>query len=85
MEERGVFDSLRSLFWMTGVMAFLISSFANNLTTAMLMCAIVLKVAPKDVKFINIACINIACINIVVASDAGGVFSPFGDITTLMI
>jgi Na+/H+ antiporter NhaD/arsenite permease-like protein len=59
MEERGVFDSLRSLFWMTGVMAFLISSFANNLTTAMLMCAIVLKVAPKDVKFINIACINI--------------------------
>ncbi|TWX53384.1 sodium:proton antiporter [Colwellia hornerae] len=91
MEERGVFDSLRiwmiskglslrSLFWVTGLMAFVISSFANNLTTAMLMCAIVLKVAPKDLKFINIACINI-----VVASNAGGVFSPFGDITTLMI
>ena len=91
MEERGVFDSLRiwmiskglslrSLFWVTGFMAFFISSFANNLTTAMLMCAIVLKVAPKDLKFINIACINI-----VVASNAGGVFSPFGDITTLMI
>ena len=91
MEERGVFDnlrawmvskgfSLRSLFWVTGILAFAISSFANNLTTAMLMCAIVLKVAPKDIKFINIACINI-----VVASNAGGVFSPFGDITTLMI
>lgn len=91
MEERGVFDSLRiwmvskglslrSLFWVTGVLAFIISSFANNLTTAMLMCAIVLKVAPKDLKFINIACINI-----VVASNAGGVFSPFGDITTLMV
>ncbi len=91
MEERGVFErlriwmiakglSLRSLFWVTGLLAFLISSFANNLTTAMLMCAIVLKVAPKDLKFINIACINI-----VVASNAGGVFSPFGDITTLMI
>ena len=91
MEERGVFDSLRiwmiskglslrSLFWVTGFLAFAISSFANNLTTAMLMCAIVLKVAPKDFKFINIACINI-----VVASNAGGVFSPFGDITTLMI
>ena len=91
MEERGIFDrlriwmvakglSLRSLFWLTGILAFAISSFANNLTTAMLMCAIVLKVANKDKKFINIACINI-----VVAANAGGAFSPFGDITTLMV
>lgn len=91
MEERGIFDglrlwmvskglSLRSLFWLTGILAFAISSFANNLTTAMLMCAIILKVASNDKKFINIACINI-----VVAANAGGVFSPFGDITTLMI
>lgn len=91
MEERGIFDrvrvkmlskgmSLRSLFWFTGILAFLISSFANNLTTAMLMCAIVLKVAKDNPKFINIACVNI-----VVAANAGGVFSPFGDITTLMI
>jgi NhaD family Na+/H+ antiporter len=91
MEERSIFDSiriwmvnkglsLRSLFWLTGLLAFAISSFANNLTTAMLMCAIVLKVADKNTKFINLACINI-----VVASNAGGVFSPFGDITTLMV
>ena len=44
------------------------------------MCAIILKVASQDKKFINIACINI-----VIAANAGGVFSPFGDITTLMI
>lgn len=91
MEERSIFDSiriwmvnkglsLRSLFWLTGLLAFAISSFANNLTTAMLMCAIVLKVADQNTKFINLACINI-----VVASNAGGVFSPFGDITTLMV
>ncbi len=91
MEERRVFDgirvwmiskglSLRSLFWLTGVLAFAISSFANNLTTAMLMCAIVLKVAKGNKTFINLACINI-----VVASNAGGAFSPFGDITTLMV
>lgn len=91
MEERGVFDSLRvwmiarglslrNLFWLTGFCAFAISAFANNLTTAMLMCAIVLKIAPDNDKFISLACINI-----VVASNAGGVFSPFGDITTLMI
>jgi Na+/H+ antiporter NhaD/arsenite permease-like protein len=27
----------------------------------------------------------VACINIVVAANAGGAFSPFGDITTLMV
>lgn len=91
MEDRGIFNtlrawleskgfSLRSLFWITGVLAFFISSFANNLTTAMLMCAIVLNVAQGNAKFINLACINI-----VVAANAGGAFSPFGDITTLMV
>jgi Na+/H+ antiporter NhaD/arsenite permease-like protein len=29
--------------------------------------------------------IGLACINIVVAANAGGAFSPFGDITTLMV
>ncbi len=91
MEERLIFDylriwmlnkqlDLRSLFWITGILAFFISSFANNLTTAMLMCAIILKMSPNNKSFINISCINI-----VVASNAGGAFSPFGDITTLMV
>ena len=91
MEDRGIFNtlrawleskgfSLRSLFWITGVLAFFISSFANNLTTAMLMCAIVLNVAQGNAKFTNLVCINI-----VVAANAGGAFSPFGDITTLMV
>ncbi|MCC5883707.1 MAG: sodium:proton antiporter NhaD [Halomonas sp.] len=91
MEERRVFDALRSwmvrrgfsykqLFWLTGVLAFLISPIADNLTTAMLMCAVVTKVAEGDKRFINLCCINI-----VVAANAGGAFSPFGDITTLMV
>ncbi|QOR38503.1 sodium:proton antiporter NhaD [Billgrantia diversa] len=91
MEERRVFDALRSwmvrkgfsyrqLFWLTGGLAFVISPVADNLTTAMLMCAVVVKVAEGDKRFINLACINI-----VVAANAGGAFSPFGDITTLMV
>lgn len=91
MEERRVFDALRawlvrkgfsyrSLFWITGFLAFWISSIANNMTTAMLMCAVVLKVAENDNKFISLCCVNV-----VVASNAGGAFSPFGDITTLMV
>ena len=91
MEERHVFDALRSwmlsmgltlrsLFWMTGILAFLISPIADNLTTALLMCAVVMKVAGDNKTFINLACVNI-----VVAANAGGAFSPFGDITTLMV
>ncbi|WP_111411892.1 sodium:proton antiporter NhaD [Billgrantia lactosivorans] len=91
MDERRVFDALRSwmirkgfsykqLFWLTGTLAFVISPIADNLTTAMLMCAVVTKVAEGDKRFINLACINI-----VVAANAGGAFSPFGDITTLMV
>ncbi len=91
LEERRLFDALRawlirtgfsyrSLFWISGVLAFAISSFANNMTTAMLMCAVVMKVAEGDKRFINLTCVNI-----VVAANAGGAFIPFGDITTLMV
>ncbi len=91
LEERRLFDVLRSwmvrkgfsyrqLFWITGVLSFFISPVADNLTTALLMCAVVMKVAAGDKKFINLCCINI-----VVAANAGGAFSPFGDITTLMV
>ncbi|MDA0117587.1 MULTISPECIES: sodium:proton antiporter NhaD [Vibrio] len=91
MEERRLFDALqawmvgkgfnyKSLFWLTGILAFFISPIADNLTTALLMCAVVMKVAGDNPKFINLACINI-----VVAANAGGAFSPFGDITTLMV
>ena len=91
MEERRVFDALRSwlvcrrfgfraLFWMTGTLSFLISPIADNLTTALLMCAVVLAVGGSNSRFVTVACVNI-----VVGANAGGAFSPFGDITTLMV
>ena len=91
LEERRLFDALRSwmvrkgfsyrtLFWLTGLLAFFISPIADNLTTALLMCAVILKVAHDDSRFISLCCINV-----VVAANAGGAFSPFGDITTLMV
>ncbi len=70
----------RQLFWTTGVLAFFISPVADNLTTALVMCAVVLAVGANNKNFISLACINI-----VVAANAGGAFSPFGDITTLMV
>jgi NhaD family Na+/H+ antiporter len=91
MEERQVFEvlrvklvnagfSFRKIFWITGLLSFFISPVADNLTTALLMCAVVMAIGKEDTKFIGLACINI-----VVAANAGGAFSPFGDITTLMV
>jgi NhaD family Na+/H+ antiporter len=91
LEERDVFNSLkvwlikknfnyRQLFWITGVIAFFMSPLADNLTTALVLCAVVMAVGSASPKFISMACINI-----VVAANAGGAFSPFGDITTLMV
>ena len=72
--------SLRTIFWVTGLLAFMISPIADNLTTALLMAAVVITVGAGNMAFISLACINI-----VVAANAGGAFSPFGDITTLMV
>jgi len=91
MDERRVFlslkswlvnrrFSLRAVFWTTGFLAFIISPLADNLTTALLMGAVVMAVGGDNRKFMVLACINI-----VVAANAGGAFSPFGDITTLMV
>jgi len=91
MTERNIFEALRSwlvrrgfsyraVFWVTGWLAFFISPMADNMTTALIMCAVVLAVGAGHARFISLSCINI-----VVAANAGGAYSPFGDITTLMV
>jgi len=91
MEDRGVFNSLRvwllsknfsyrQLFWITGFQSFFISSGCNNLTTALLMGSVILAMGKDCPRFVTLSCINV-----VVASNAGGSFSPFGDITTLLV
>ena len=91
MSERGVFAALRGwlisrdltlrqVYWMLGGLTFFISPLAENLTTALLMATVVVTVGGTNKRFVLAACINV-----VVAANAGGVFSPFGDITTLMV
>ena len=91
LEERRVFDvlrvklierglSYRQLFWVTGVFAFFLSGVLDNLTTALILGAVVLAVGRASRAFVAVSCISI-----VVAANAGGAFSPFGDITTLMV
>ncbi len=91
LEDRGVFTALREklvsmglsyrkLFWLTGFIAFFLSPLLDNLTTSLVLGAVVMAVGMKSPKFIALACINV-----VVAANAGGAYSPFGDITTLMV
>ncbi len=89
--ERGVFNALRAklitkgysyreLFWITGTLAFFISPIADNLTTALILSTVLLTIDGKDKQFLVPSAINV-----VVAANAGGAWSPFGDITTLMV
>lgn len=91
LTERQVFESLRGwlikrgysyrqLFWITGILTFVMSAFADNLTTALAMSAVIFAIGKDNPRFVGLSCINI-----VVAANAGGAFSPFGDITTLMV
>lgn len=86
----GVFDRLkynliskgytyRKLFWVTGFLAFFISPVADNLTTALILSTVLITIEKSRKDFLVPGAINI-----VVAANAGGAWSPFGDITTLM-
>jgi len=88
--ERGVFDALKfklvskgysykKLFWLTGLLAFFISPVADNLTTALILSTVLYTIDKTNRDFLVAGAINI-----VVAANAGGAWSPFGDITTLM-
>ncbi len=88
--ERNVFNTLKynltskgysykKLFWITGILAFFISPVADNLTTALILSTVLITIEKERKEFLVPAAINI-----VVAANAGGAWSPFGDITTLM-
>ena len=89
--ERNVFEAMRAelvsrgfsfkhLFWLTGVIGFFLSPILDNLTTALVMSSVILAVGAGNERFIKLSFINL-----VVAVNAGGAWSAFGDITTLMV
>jgi Na+/H+ antiporter NhaD/arsenite permease-like protein len=91
MTERGIFNGLRiyllnkqysyrQLFWITGILAFVLSMVINGLTVGLLMGAIVVAVGKDQPKFIAIACLNV-----VIGANAGGTVSPLGGISTLFV
>ncbi|MFM2365907.1 MAG: hypothetical protein RIR95_515 [Pseudomonadota bacterium] len=91
LEERRMFEVLRArmvaaglnyrqLFLLTGALAFCLAGLLDNLTTALVMGAVVIAIGKTSPKFVTIGCVSV-----VVAANAGGAFSPFGNITTLLV
>jgi Na+/H+ antiporter NhaD/arsenite permease-like protein len=91
LTERNLFETLRSwlisrrfsyrqLYWITGGIAFLLSPVLDNMTTALVLGAVAVAVGRDRPKVVALCCISI-----VVAANASGAFSPFGDVTTLMV
>lgn len=69
----------RTLVWIFGVLTFLLSALLGNLATVIVMVAVLRKlIADKNDRIIY------ACLTIITAN-AGGSFSPIGDVTTLLL
>ena len=71
--------SKRHLLWIIAIISFFLSSILDNLTTTILMVSILSKIIPSNKDRIIFSC------SIVVAANAGGAWTPIGDVTTTML
>lgn len=67
------------LLWIIGIIAFFLSAIIDNLTTTIILITIVRKLIPDQKERIWYASL------IVIAANAGGAWSPIGDVTTTML
>ncbi len=67
------------LFWILGFIAFVTSSVLDNLTSTLVMLQVGRHLYIKKENF------NLFVINTILAANAGGVMSPVGDVTTIML
>ena len=70
---------LSSLMWLVGVVTFFLSSVLDNLTTTIVMVSLMKKLLKEREDRLFFAGI------IVIAANAGGAWSPIGDVTTTML
>ncbi len=71
--------SVIKLLWIIGIITFVLSAFLDNLATAIIMVTLLRKILPKG----NIRMILAGVV--VIGSNAGGAFSPIGDVTTTLL
>jgi Na+/H+ antiporter NhaD/arsenite permease-like protein len=71
--------SKKQLFWTIGFITFFLSAILNNLTVTIVMCSLLRKLVPNDDDR------RLFGSMVVVAANAGGVWTPIGDVTTTML
>ena len=69
----------RKLLWVIGILTFFMSSVLDNMTTAIVICALLRKlISDKHDRWFF-------CGIVILAANAGGAWSPIGDVTTIML
>lgn len=71
--------SKRQLLWVVGLITFFLSSFLDNLTTTIVMVTLMSKLIERSEDRLIIGG------GIVIAANAGGAWTPIGDVTTTML
>lgn len=71
--------SKRKLLWRIALMTFFLSAILDNLTTSIVLIMVLRKLVPERRDRLIYDAI------IVIAANAGGAFSPIGDVTTIML
>lgn len=72
-------NSKKGLFWVIGFLTFFLSAILNNLTVTIVMVSLLRKLVPNDDDR------RLFGAMVVVAANAGGVWTPIGDVTTTML
>ncbi len=71
--------SKKQMLWIICLIAFFLSAVLDNLTTTILMISLLRKLVPSNKERVLLACM------VVVAANAGGAWTPIGDVTTTML
>tara|TARA_R110002072_G_scaffold14272_2_gene59377 strand:+ start:78361 stop:79740 length:1380 start_codon:yes stop_codon:yes gene_type:complete len=72
-------NSKRKLLWIIGVLAFILSAIIDNLTATIVLVTLLRKLIPNRETRLWYAAM------VVIAANAGGAWSPIGDVTTTML
>lgn len=77
--ELVVTDDKRRLLWRVALASFFFSAFLDNLAAAIVIIAVLRRLVPDETDRMKYACLSI------IACNAGGSWSPIGDVTTLLL
>lgn len=71
--------SKRKMLWVIAFITFFLSAVLDNLTTTIVMVSLLRKLVPEKKERLLLCCL------VVIAANAGGAWTPIGDVTTTML